>query len=250
MGQKGIKSDMSKKPEIPQNELSDSDFAIRRQQARIEVNKLDSDTIHDEPERDRFFNMVYDRAKDDAAQIPWADLAPKLQITNWLAANSGGSRSALDIACGLGDNAEVISNAGYKTTAFDLSSTAILWAKRRFENSQVDYQTSNLFELPQHWRNSFDLVNECYTLQALPPELLQQSMSAIASLVKPGGRLLVYTRLRHENQVADGPPWPLSHQDALAFSGMGFELVHDERFDIVRGERVIPHQFAQWRKLD
>ncbi|MCP4183380.1 MAG: class I SAM-dependent methyltransferase [Hyphomicrobiales bacterium] len=241
---------MNKKPDTQQNELSDPDFAIRRQQARIEVNKLDSDTIHDEPERDRFFNMVYDRAKDDAAQIPWADLAPKIQITNWLTANPGGNRRALDIACGLGDNAEAISNAGYKTTAFDLSSTAILWAKRRFGDSQVDYQTSNLFELPQQWLNSFDLVNECYTLQALPPVLLHQSMSAIATLVKPGGRLLVYTRLRPADQVADGPPWPLTQQDALAFKEFGYELVDDERFDTARGDRVIPHQFAQWRKLD
>jgi len=231
-------------------EALDSDFIARRQRARIKVNKLDRDIIHDEPERTEFFNSVYDRANDDAAQIPWADLAPKSQIVDWLAANRGGGHKALDIACGLGDNAEAISAAGYQTIAFDLSSTAIHWAKRRFVDSQVDYQTANLFELPQSWLNKFDLVNECYTLQALPPQMLRQSSSAIASLVKPGGNLLVYTRLRHQDHSVEGPPWPLSQQDAFEFAEIGYELVQDERFDIVRGDREIPHQFAHWRKLD
>ena len=241
---------MNKKSDTLPTEFSGPDFALRRQQARIEVNKLDSQTIHNVSERDQFFNTVYDRANDDAAQIPWADLAPKPQLINWLAAHPGDGLSALDIACGLGDNAEAIAIAGYRTTAFDLSETAIGWAKRRFENSPVDYCAANLFELPRDWLNRFDLVNECYTLQALPPELLDQSMSATASLVKPGGSLLVYTRLLRAGQPVDGPPWPLSDRLALAFGAMGFELVDDERFDIVRGERVIPHQFAHWRKSD
>lgn len=235
---------MTKQP----RENIDPDFSARRQQARIEVNQLDAQAVHDQPERGRFFNTVYDRANEDAAQIPWADLAPKPQISRWLKNNPGNGKTALDIACGLGDNAEEISNAGYATTAFDLSDTAITWAKQRFPDSDVTYHTANLFEPPHEWSTGFDLVNECYTLQALPPQMLEKTTHAIASLVKPGGALLTYTRLRPDDKEPDGPPWPLCHDDAMKFQDLGFDLIVEERFELVRGERNIPHQFAHWRK--
>lgn len=229
-------------------ENTDPDFQARRQQARIEVNRLDAESVHDEPERGKFFNVVYERADDDAAQIPWADLAPKPQLVNWLKNNPGNEKTALDIACGLGDNAEEISAAGYQTTAFDLAVSAINWAKQRFPDTAVTYQTANLFEQPQAWQSGFDLVNECYTLQALPPQMLEKTTLAIASLVKPGGTLLVYTRLRPHDKEPDGPPWPLRHDDAMKFQDLGFDLIAEERFELVRGERIIPHQFAHWCK--
>ncbi len=239
---------MSSKPDnIPLEEI-DMEFSARRQRARTQVNKLDKEFVHDEPERDRFFNTVYDRANDDAAQIPWADMAAKVQISKWLSANPGNGESALDIACGLGDNAEEISDAGYQTTAFDLSETAIQWAKQRFTNTKVNYQAANLFEPPQSWLNGFDLVNECYTLQALPPQMLEKSMQAIGALVKRGGKLLVYTRLNPDDKNADGPPWPLLAKDAFRFNEMGFRLDQEEHFTIIRGDRKIPHLFAQWYK--
>ncbi len=235
---------MSKKPQ----ENTDADFSARRQRAREEVNKLDRNSVHTEPERDKFFNTVYDRANDDAAQIPWADLAPKPQLANWLSDKSGTDKSALDIACGLGDNAEAISASGYETTAFDLASTAIEWAKQRFENTNVNYITANLFEPPASWRGGFDLVNECYTLQALPPQMLEKTTAAIAGLVADGGSLLIYTRLRKDDAVPDGPPWPLRHGDAMRFTDFGFDLISEELFENKRGDRAIPHQFAHWVK--
>jgi len=230
------------------NEQKDADFAARRAKAREEVNKLDRDTIHSEPERGAFFNTVYDRANDDAAQIPWADLAPKPHIETWLKANPGDGQTALDIACGLGDNAEAIAAAGYNTTAFDLSQTAIDWANKRFVNSSVKYLAASLFEPSVEWSAGFDLVNECYTLQALPPQMLDKTANAIAQLVKPGGTLLVYSRMRHNIEEPDGPPWPLHESDLLRFADLGFSLIKDERFEIIRGDRKIPHQFAHWHK--
>jgi SAM-dependent methyltransferase len=235
---------MTRKP----GEFTDENFLARRQRARIEVNRLDFNGLRNEPSGDRFFNTVYDRANDDAAQIPWADLAPKPQISNWLKTNPGTGKTALDIACGLGDNAEEISEAGYDTTAFDLSQTAILWAKQRFVQTKVHYQIADLFELPAAWRDGFDLVNECYTLQALPPKMLEKTINAIGDLVKPLGDLLVYTRLRPDDKEPDGPPWPLDQRDALKFDQLGFALIGEERFVNTRGERKIPHQFAHWRK--
>ena len=229
---------------------SDKEFAARRQLARVEVNKLDHDIGNDETARKQFFNTVYDRALKDAAQIPWADMAPKSQISQWLKANPGNGKCALDVACGLGDNAEEISRSGYQTTAFDLSQTAIDWALRRFEKSKVHYLSANMFEPPADWQHGFDLVNECYTLQALPPPILEKSIRAICNLVKPMGTLLIYTRLRDDDVSADGPPWPLLVNEAMSFAQLGFDLISDERFVVTRGEREITHQFAHWQKQD
>lgn len=230
-------------------ENTDEGFAARRKQARVEVNRLDAELIHGAPERGKFFNTVYDRAEADAAQIPWADMAPKPQLANWLAENPGNGKTAIDIACGLGDNAEEMSGAGYETTAFDLAHTAIDWAKQRFADTKVKYQTGNLFEPTPEWVAGFDLVNECYTLQALPPSMLEKTTQAIADLVKSGGALLVYTRLRPDDKELDGPPWPLRYSDAVRFGELGFELIAEERFENKRGDRLIPHQFAHWQKI-
>lgn len=229
-------------------EFTDEAFANRRAEAREAVNKLDRDVIKDQPEREAFFNSVYDRAGDDPAQIPWADLAPKPQLFNWLAENPGKGKTAIDIACGLGDNAEALAQVGYKTIGFDLSSTAINWTKQRFPETEVEYRAENLFDLPKDWQSGFDLVNECYTLQALPPDMLEKTASAIASLVAPGGQLLVYTRLRPDHVTPIGPPWPLREGDALQFSALGLVLESDMRFELKRQDKTIPHQFAVWRK--
>ena len=198
-------------------DAGDPAFLERREAAKAKVNALDHGKVHDEPERKAFFNDVYARAGGDAAFVPWADLKPKEQLVQWLEENPGINSaktssaipSAIDIASGLGDNAEAIAAAGYRTTAFDLSADAIAWARKRFPESPVDYHQADLFAPPEKWLKNFDLVHECFTLQALPPEMLEKTAAAVASLVAPGGDLLVYTRWRPDGAEADGPPWPL-----------------------------------------
>lgn len=224
------------------------DFADRRAAAREQINALDRDSAHDPNERSGFFDTVYDRAGDDAALVPWADLAPKAQIAEWLSANPGRGRTAIDVACGLGDHAEALTRAGYATTAFDVSGKAVDWARQRFPESKVDYLTADLFDPPPAWAGGFDLVNECYTLQSLPPAMLDKTIPAVAGLVAPGGVLLVYARVREDDTQADGPPWPLTMVQARRFADFGLALENEERFDLVRPDKTIAHLFAQWRR--
>lgn len=226
----------------------DEDFRRRREEARRIVNQIDAQSVHEAPERADFFNAVYERARGDAAFVPWADLKPKTQLVEWLAGNPGNGRNAIDIACGLGDNAEALAAAGYATTGFDLSAGAIDWARERFPDSAVDYRVADLLEPPADWIGGFDLVHECYTIQAVPPQMLDRMVPAVAALVAPGGTLLVYTRIRPDDAEADGPPWPLRESDALRFAGLGFELVRREAFENHRHDRVAPHWFCEWRK--
>lgn len=200
------------------------------------------------PERRAFFKDIYRRAHGDPAQISWADLAAKAKLHEWLVKNPGnGNLSAVDIACGLGDNAQALAEAGYVTTAFDLSEHAIDWARKRFPDSPVRYTTADLFALPEDWKGAFDLVNECYTLQSLSPDMLDETAKAVASLVKPGGTLLVYARWRGDGAEVNGPPWPLEKSRLHVFGKLGFTLESEELFTIERPGRTIPHSFAVWR---
>lgn len=199
--------------------MTDPDFAARRVAARARLDAIDDKGTSD-PYRRAWFEAVYATAGEDPAQIPWADLEPHPLLAAWLAmrpAPLDGAR-ALDIACGLGDNAAALAAEGYRATAFDLSERAIRWAASRFPH--VSFQTADLFNAPTEWIGAFDLVHECYTLQALPETIRDEAMSAIARCVAPGGELVVIARMR-EDAGHSGPPWPLTRDDIMAFTRHG-----------------------------
>lgn len=210
------------------------DFAVRRAAARARLDAIDPHKqpggAEADPKRRDWFKAVYNLASDDPAGVPWANLAPHPLLAQWLAGQEPlDSLRAIDVGCGLGDNADAIAAAGAETTAFDLVERAIAWAKRRFPANAVDYSVADLFSLPQEWRSAFDLVHECYTLQALPSFLLVSAAHSLASLVAPGGRLLVIARARDEEEGVQGPPWPLTRAqiEALAVDGLRLETLED-----------------------
>lgn len=205
--------------------MSDPDdpgFSARRAAARQVLNAIDAVGGQDAHRRG-WFTAVYDLASGDPAKVPWADLAPHPLLAAWLPGEQAAQTRlrALDIGCGLGDNAQALAEAGYATTAFDLVPAAIAWARRRFPSSPVDYRVADLFAPPTEWDGAFDLVHECYTLQALSEPSRGQAQQAIARFIAPGGRLLVIARSRDEDEPAKGPPWPLSRADLARFGACG-----------------------------
>lgn len=224
------------------------DFKARQEANKTRINALDHNRLFAEPRRDAFFENVYQMADGDPAMVPWADLQAKDKLLNWLSVNADPGCKAIDVGCGLGDNAIALENAGYKTTAFDFSNDAINWARSRFETSSIEFLVGDLFDLPEHWVGNFDLVHECYTLQSIPPETLEQSIPAVASLVAEGGTLLVYTRVREDDSDVSGPPWPLEMSRAASFSQFGLELMLRESFSLEKDDRKIPHEFSIWRR--
>ena len=127
--------------------LDDPGFAARRLAARKRLDAID-DAGASDPYRRAWFAQVYALAGDDPANIPWADLTPHPLLADWLAkaATPQPGARALDVGCGLGDNAAAIAAKGWRVTGFDLSRIAAMWAKKRFPALQ--FVAADLFEPP------------------------------------------------------------------------------------------------------
>jgi len=178
-----------------------------------------------------WFEDLYSLAGEDTSIIPWADLAPNPNLVNWLDRQGTTAKErALKIGSGLGDDAEELARRGFRTTAFDISETAVAWSRKRFPDSTVNYTVANLFDLPDDWRGGFDFVIESYTLQVLPPDLRADAIRCIASLVAPGGTLLAIARGREPNEPEGAMPWPVTKEELKTFQSHGLKEISFEDY--------------------
>lgn len=152
-------------------------FEQQSEALQQKVKKLAHESIS-QSDPSAWFDILYAEEKGDAGQVPWARLTPHPYLENWLSdrAIKGEGRRALVIGCGLGDDAEALAATRFQVTAFDVSPTAIAWCHQRFRDSSVNYLVGDLFELDPAWHHSFDLVEECRNIQALPLNVRSQAI--------------------------------------------------------------------------
>lgn len=193
-----------------------------------------------------WFEALYTEAGDNYAAVPWADLAPNPNLVHWVKQHNlvGKGKTALKIGCGYGDDAEFLAELGFKVVAFDISPTAILQCRRRFPNSHVSYQVTDLLNPPSTWLRHFHFVLESYTLQVLPPELRTVAVSNIANFVAPSGQVLVIARGQDVSDPLGNMPYPLTMPELEQFERLGlskeiFEDYLDTESPPVRRFRVL-----------
>jgi len=209
---------------------------------------------HENDEPFSWCDSVYTDAQGDYKAVFWADLEASPYLVKWLEKNKNQltsnlqDKKAIVIGCGVGDDAEALSDYGYKVTAFDISPEAIKLCKKRYPNTKVDYLVADLFDYDKAWLENFDVVYECNTIQILPGEYRIQARIAMSNLLSKNAHILVSCRSREKNEKNDEIPLPLDYEEINKFvtddklKEISFKAYNDNQTP------SIPHFFAVYKK--
>ncbi len=198
-----------------------------------------------------WFDSIYQGAKGDYKKVFWADLEPSPYLLNWLKQNiiTKMNKKACVIGCGVGDDAEALSEFGFEVTAFDISPSAIELCKNRYPNTKVTYEVADLFNYPKEWFEKFDVVYECNTIQVLPGEYRKKARVAMSSLISKEGYILVSCRSRNEGEKESAIPLPLSKKEMDEFVNIDkLQEISFLAYDDTQ-EPSVPHFFGIYQKL-
>jgi hypothetical protein len=205
-------------------------------------------TYADRGDPNGWFEEFYAQAEGDIHKVYWADLKPNPLLLDWISERTDLSgKSAITIGCGLGDDAEALSQKGYQVTAFDISPSAIAMCQQRYPDSAVEYVVTDLFNFPNEWIKKFDLVYECNTIQILNGPSRTQAVKAITDLVGTGGELVVSCRSRESGQGLDAFPLALDRDEIDSFKRTGLSETHFVAYDDDQ-EPPVPHFFAVYER--
>lgn len=197
-----------------------------------------------------WFDYIYKSANGDFTKVFWADLEASPYLISWLKKEfvQKPNKKACVIGCGVGDDAEALSEFGFEVTAFDISKTAIDLCKKRYPNTKVDYLVADLFDYPKEWFESFDVVYECNTLQVLPNKYRKKARAAMSSLLAKNGFILVSCRSREENKKEDEIPKPLAKSELDEF--ITIDNLQEQSFLAYDDKQTprVPHYFAVYKK--
>jgi len=197
-----------------------------------------------------WFDYIYQSANGDFSKVFWADLEPSPFLIEWLKKEivKKPNRKACVIGCGVGDDAEALSDFGFEVTAFDISQTAIELCKNRYPNSNVKYVVADLFDYPKEWFEFFDVVYECNTIQVLPNEYRKKARSSMSSLLSKDGYILVSCRSREEGEKEDEIPKPLAKSELDEF--VTIDKLQEQSFLAYDDTQTpsVPHYFAVYKK--
>ncbi len=197
-----------------------------------------------------WFDSIYTDAQGDYTKVFWADLAASPYLLEWLrqCTPSPKGKKAIAIGCGVGDDAEAMSEAGYEVTAFDISAEAIRLCKERYPDTKVRYLVADLFDYPPEWDKGFDLVYECNTIQVLPGKYRIRARDAMISLMADNAHILVSCRSRRKGEQEDAIPLPLDKEEIDGFKHCGLKEESFLAYDDTQ-EPPVPHFFACYRKI-
>lgn len=175
-----------------------------------------------------WYDTVYQQAQGDMGKVRWADGKPNPMMVSWLNAEAPGlvrpGSRAVVVGCGLGDDVAELVCRGYDAVGFDVSPTAVSWARKRFPEHASLFSVADLLALPAKFRHRFDLVIEIYTLQSLEPRSREHASAAVANLAGPQGHVLTICRGRDDSELLEqvhGPPWPLSPSELIGLMEAG-----------------------------
>lgn len=155
--------------------------------------------------------------------IPWDIGRPHALWVNYL--NTVQIKAPIGVpACGRGHDVHAAAIAGYETWGWDISSTAIEWAKDHYSHRRAFFEKRDLFTLHSDWEGKFGTIWEWNCFCAFPPEKRQAYLRSILHLLKPHGHLVGIFRVGPEDQKQEQPPYRVSETNLENLLSPFFDL--------------------------
>ncbi|MBE2179459.1 MAG: methyltransferase domain-containing protein [Chthoniobacterales bacterium] len=130
--------------------------------------------------------------------------------------------------CGTGHDVRELALGGLEVTGLDVAPLAIGRALAHPPVARETYVHGDLFGLPAEFKGAFDGVFEHTCFCAIDPARRADYASAVASTLKPGGRLLAVFYTEPDNG-GDGPPFGCTAQELDELFKDGFRLLGERR---------------------
>ena len=160
-------------------------------------------------------------------ETPWEKGAPSPGLVDFLAQEPVRGR-VLVPGCGFGHDVRALAATAEEVIGLDIAQSAIEGAARFPRVGGERFELANLFELPAHLRGSFDWVWEHTCFCAIDPSMHAAYVEAVASALKPGGKLLAIFYLDPGHDSPDeGPPFGVSVAELDALFLPRFDLVRE-----------------------
>ena len=190
-----------------------------------------------------WFEDIYAESNEDRDMIPWDWREPHPFLVEWAEQNEI-TGSALVVGCGLGEDAVFLSKRGWQVTAFDVSESAVSWARKLHDVENVEWLVADLLDPPASWEGEFDLVLEVHILQPKPEEIRKVAAPRLPTFLAEGGNLVCIGRLSSDEDQ-EGPPWPLT-QDFIEKIGKDIDKI--EFYSSMIPEKESNRYRAVWNK--
>ena len=134
------------------------------------------------------------------------------------------------IGCGRGYDAIEFAKKGFKVTAVDFASSAILSLKKMAEDENVSLQIieRDIFTLMPDYENSFDYVIEQTCFCAIHPSRRKEYEVIVKGILKVGGHLVGLWFPLDKDIKEDGPPYGTTIDDVKSIFRNGGEITKEE----------------------
>jgi SAM-dependent methyltransferase len=130
--------------------------------------------------------------------------------------------------CGSGHDVRGLAARGLEVVGLDVAPLAIERALSHPRVGTETYRTGDLFHLPGDMLGAFDGVFEHTCFCAIDPARRPDYVRAIASALRPGGRLLAVFYAEPDGD-GDGPPFGCTPGELDALFGGAFRVLEERR---------------------
>ncbi len=178
---------------------------------------------------------------------PWDTGAPHAELARVLDEYKLKPQTVLEIGCGTGADAILLSRRRFEVTAVDCSPIAMERARLRAERQDalIRFVLCDIFEFART-SGQFDLVYDCGVYHALRRTQLDRYLDMLWRVTRPGSYCICFAGAPDPTVTEGGPP-TVTEDEIHNELGRLFEFVHVRpmRFESL----VRPEGYAAWSCL-